>query len=124
MTTPMHTPLPSMPLAVAPGVKPAGAEASAASAPALGADAVTQIKAARQTPTRTEDRVRERAADIPPDRPALKGLGVPGLHKARVGDADKAQPPRLPVPPGPQESFERLLADLETAERSRMDVLR
>jgi hypothetical protein len=95
------TPAPAF--AVSPAaVKPVmpGAETSAAPAPMMGVQAVGQIQSTKQAQPRDEDaRRRQPQAEIPPDPPPLKGLGVPALHTARVGDFDR--PDDLPPPPRP-----------------------
>lgn len=87
--------------APAPLSAPKGAEPAAAPPSEMGRAAVTQARATGATAPQGSTK-RSAVADIPPDPPPLKGLGIPGLHTARVGDFDNVED--LPQPPAKAEA--------------------
>lgn len=109
---------PLAPVAPAPGFAPvqssvspvqAGAEPSAAPAPLLGSRAVTPAAAVKPTLPRLAPGTKWDISEIPPDPPPLKGLGIPGLHTARVGDFDKVDDlPAAPEKPAASDTWPRL----------------
>lgn len=92
-------PTPAAPSATLPvGPAPLRAEAPAAARPMIGAEAVTAAAASRGTSLRAGLKSDAREEDPAPEpqrdpRP-VRGLGVPPLHTARVGDLDR---PPLPL---------------------------
>jgi hypothetical protein len=87
---------------------PAGAEASGAPRPELGTAAVTQAKATSRADLGMAD-LTDDVPEIPPDPPPVKGLGVPALNTAMVGDGDEVETP----PPPPKARTEEYLAALQ-----------
>ncbi|MFW5655036.1 MAG: hypothetical protein ACOCYW_05240 [Roseicyclus sp.] len=72
---------------------PTGAEAPAAPKPELGRAAVTEVQASAKAALGIASS-RDAIPEIPPDPPPVKGLGVPALDTAKVGDMDE-----VPTPP-------------------------
>jgi hypothetical protein len=85
-----------------------GAEASGAPRPELGTAAVTQSRATARADLGMPD-LNDEVPEIPPDPPPVKGLGVPALNTAMVGDGDEVETP----PPPPKASTEEYLAALQ-----------
>ena len=61
--------------------------------------AVTQAQATARTDLDLAD-LGDEVPEIPPDPPPVKGLGVPALNTAMVGDGDEVETP----PPPPQKA--------------------
>jgi len=85
---------PTLPIPTgAPEAKPLGpvSQAAPGARPELGRAAVTQPDATRASDGQRMNTALAQSDDIPPDPPPLAGLGIPGLHTARVGDFDKVE---------------------------------
>ena len=87
---------------------PAGAEATGAPRPELGTAAVTQSQATARTDLDLAD-LSDEVPEIPPDPPPVKGLDVPALNTAMVGDGDEIETP----PPPPKASTDEYVAALQ-----------
>lgn len=82
------------------GFSPTGAEPPAAPQPELGRAAVTRVEATAKAALGVPGAQRP-VPEIPPDPPPVKGLGIPPLNTAVVGDFDEID---TPPPPASQEN--------------------
>ncbi|MCU4653788.1 hypothetical protein N8I71_13165 [Roseibacterium sp. SDUM158016] len=101
----------SAPQAAAPRMSPTGAEPPAAPRPELARAAVTQAEATAKAALGVPGAGRP-VPEIPPDPPPVKGLGIPPLDTARVGDFDRREP-APPPPEAPPPAMSDLLQALQ-----------
>jgi hypothetical protein len=70
-----------------------GTDTAAVAPPALGRSAVTAAQATARADLPSGDVNTPARLEPPADPPPVKGLGIPPLHMAQVGDRDKGDAP-------------------------------
>jgi hypothetical protein len=97
----------------------------------LGPEAVTAIRATKPVTPRDPGREAARQAlpridplEPPSDPPPVKGLGIPALHTAKVGDQDILDDPPLPQTAAERGGFQKALSQTDGARDPVYDLRR